>query len=76
MMKLQELQEKLKNGNIRQDAYNIGDGLPNEAYCLNQVDGKWEVYYSERGEKTGLKIFEDEENACNYFYLLLRNENS
>ena len=75
-MKLQELQEKLKNGNIRQDAYNIGDGLPNEAYCLNQVDGKWEVYYSERGEKTGLKIFEDEENACNYFYLLLRNENS
>lgn len=75
-MKLQELQEKLKNENIRQDAYSIGGGLPNEAYCLNEVEGKWEIYYSERGEKTGLKIFEDEESACNYFYLLLKNENT
>jgi hypothetical protein len=48
--------------------YALDGGLPNEAYCLAKVDGKWEVYYSERGNKTGLKIFQKEEEACQYFY--------
>ena len=41
-------------------------GLPNEALCITN-DEKWEVYYSERGRKSGLREFQNEEDACEYF---------
>ena len=41
-------------------------GLPNEKLCIVKED-KWQVYYSERGNKSGLKIFETETEACEYF---------
>ena len=63
-----ELQKKLIFENIGQDMYSLKGGVPNEAYCLTEVGGQREVYYSERGNKTGLKIFEAEEDACQYFY--------
>ena len=63
-----QLQKRLISENIRQDMYSLKGGFPNEAYCLAEVNGKWEVYYSERGNKNGLKIFEDEKEACQYFY--------
>ena len=34
--------------------------------CIVKED-KWQVYYSERGNKSGLKIFETETEACEYF---------
>ena len=37
-------------------------GLPNEKLCIVKED-KWQVYYSERGNKSGLKIFETETEA-------------
>ena len=30
-------------------------------------EGRWEVYYSERGETSNLRVFDEEETACNYF---------
>jgi len=63
-----ELQSVLIKKNIDTADYSLNGGLPNEAFCLNKVDGKWEVYYSERGNKTGLKIFDTEDGACQYFY--------
>jgi hypothetical protein len=66
-MKLQELRDMLVNGGIAEDMYSLCGGLPNEAYCLGQTEGDWEVYYSERGLKTGLRFFADEQSACNYF---------
>lgn len=35
-------------------------------YCIVRED-KWKVYYSERGSKNGLKTFETETEACEYF---------
>jgi len=58
----------LTDSNIPKDTYSLDGGLPNEAYCLNQNGDRWEVYYSERAQKTGLKIFETESEACEYFY--------
>lgn len=38
---------------------------------------KWEVYYSERGEKISVKPFDTESEACEYFYdYVLRSASS
>ncbi len=66
-----ELRERLVRESIPPDTYNLEGGLPNEAYCLNQDKNIWEVYYSERGQKSMLKQFEFENEACDYFYKLL-----
>ena len=33
---------------------------------------KWEVYYSERGEKSNVRIFDLESDACEYFLKKLK----
>ncbi|MDU4860892.1 MAG: hypothetical protein E6356_10365 [Terrisporobacter othiniensis] len=69
-MNKKELSAKLIKTKVPKDAYSLDGGLPNEMYCLDYLIGKkkWQVYYSERGVKTGLKEFESEDEACNYFY--------
>jgi hypothetical protein len=68
-MKILELEKKLIESNIPKDIYSIlKGGLPNEQYCITKVDNYWEVYYSERGNKSGLEKFDSEEVACKYFY--------
>lgn len=67
-MNKNDLKQKLNSSNIPKDTYSLEGGLPNEAYCINQNEDKWEVYYSERGQKSGLKIIDSEEEACEYFY--------
>ncbi len=63
-----DFRKELVKKNIPADFYSLDGGLPNEAHCLNQIVNGWEVYYSERGQKTGLKIFKTEVEACDYFY--------
>lgn len=72
-MKKSELRKKLKKENIPKCYYSLDGGLPNEAYCLSKVKNGWEVYYSERGLKSGLKIFASETEACNYIYNLIKD---
>jgi len=63
-----ELEKKLINQKIPKYAYSLIGGFPNEAYCLNYDGNIWEVYYSERGQKTDLKTFFKEKEACDFFY--------
>lgn len=63
-----ELAQKLEHRNIDSTMYSLDGGLPNEAYCLGKDNDRWETYYSERGNKSELKVFASEEEACNYFY--------
>jgi hypothetical protein len=63
-----ELQECLNKMKVPQDFYSLNGGLPNEAYCIGYNNGYWEVYYSERGNKTDLKKFKSEDEACMFFY--------
>jgi hypothetical protein len=67
LMNLYQLELVLQKSKIPKDAYSLKGGLPNEQFCISHENGKWEVYYSERGNKTSLKIFDFEEIACNYF---------
>lgn len=63
-----ELKTKLINDQIPKEAYSLEGGNPNEAYCLNYINGKWETYYSERGRKSEKEEFTTEDEACDYFY--------
>ena len=53
--------------------YDLNGGLPNEAYCMEEIGGKWYTYYSERGHRTSLKAFETEQEACSYFLDWIKN---
>lgn len=66
-MTIFELEHKLKELGIPNDLFSIMEGgLPNEKLCIVKGD-VWQVYYSERGQKSGLKEFETETEACEYF---------
>lgn len=67
-MNLIQLKENLIAMNIPKHFYSLEGGLPNEAYCIGWNKGIWEVYYSEKGNKTDLKKFRSEIEACDFFY--------
>lgn len=73
-MTKRELEKKLNVSNIDKLAYDLNGGLPNEAYCIEKIGEKWVTYYSERGQRTSLKKFETEQEACQYFWDWLRND--
>lgn len=70
-MNKKELQERLSLEKIPTNVYSLNGGLPSEKLCLGEVTGKWEVYYSERGDRTGLVTFDVETEACEHFYIRL-----
>lgn len=68
-MNVHELQRRLDEIGVPKNAYSILlGGLPNEMLCIVKDGSLWEVYYSERGRRSGLKTFEDEDSACGYFF--------
>jgi len=67
-MNRDQLKLKLATLKIDPTAYSLSGGLPNESLVLNQEqNGVWEVYYSERGQKNGLRVFDNEVSAVQYF---------
>ena len=75
-MNRNELQVTLIENKITPIAYSLGGGLPNEKYVLDQGVDKWSVYYSERGQKSGERTFNTEDEACRYMQKLLINDPS
>lgn len=66
-MTVGQLEKELEMMEIPQELYSImAGGLPNEKLCIAKED-KWQVYYSERGRKSGLNLFETESEACEFF---------
>lgn len=67
-MTVEQLEKELEMMEIPQELYSIMvGGLPNEKLCIAKED-KWQVYYSEHGSKSGLKLFETESEACEFFF--------
>ncbi len=56
-MSIGELKAIFENEKVPKDLYSLSGRLPNESYCITQVNGQWEVYYSERGIKSSCKLF-------------------
>ena len=69
-MTIFELSKRLQEARVPSTIYNLSGGLPSEKHCIAKQNESeiWEVYYSERGNKSSLKTFNTEEEACNYFY--------
>ncbi len=65
-MNISRLREMLCKNNVPSDLYSLEGGFPNEAYCINVNGNVWEVYYSERGQKSHCVEFDNELDACDY----------
>ena len=70
-MNVSTLREQLIELRIPDDKYCLDGGLPNEAYCIEQDNGTWKTYYSERGRRTDIKLFSNEHGACEHMLALL-----
>lgn len=69
-MNIQELGSRLVEEGCNPSNYAIGSrGGASDAFCLTQVEGKWCVYYTERGQDDD-PIFESqsEEEACEFYF--------
>lgn len=68
-MDIQELQKRLDEMRVRKDQYRINEIHPFSCYTIRQTKkGAWWVYYCEYNSIDQLKIFDNESEACHYFY--------
>jgi hypothetical protein len=72
MITLEEIKNILIKYHVPEDSYSLTGGLPSERYCILNTGSRWEVYYSERGLQTGLRLFNSEYEACDYFLNQIR----
>lgn len=63
-MKISELAQVLNDECFPEYSYCLHGGLPNDMFCIEYNEGSWDVYYSERGNKTDLKKYGIEDDAC------------
>lgn len=75
-MNREQLRQHLEAERIRPNAYCLKGGLPSEAHTIDFHNGNWEVYYSERGERSGLMTFESEAAACAHLLELILADQS
>ena len=61
-----ELINIFKKLNISESVYSIDD-VKNETLCLITENGKWIIFYSEKGGRTDPEYFDNEESACKAF---------
>jgi hypothetical protein len=47
-------------------AYSLRGGAPDECLVLNRLNGGWDVFYSERGQRNSQRWFKTEAEACEY----------
>jgi hypothetical protein len=72
-MHIEQLRNFLIINHVPDNLYSLDGGLPSEAYCINKVEGGWEVYYSERGLKSQLVKFDTEDKACLYLRSIIKD---
>lgn len=67
-MTIEEMRERFRSLKVPESHYEVTNGLPNERYCIGRHDdGSWHTYYSERGNRNSLQVFDNENDACVYF---------
>jgi hypothetical protein len=67
-MNVPELEHQLIAARVRRDCYSIDGTVKDEALILEPSTGNgWRIYYSERGLRSGEKVFATEAEACNCF---------
>ena len=69
-----QLKEYLERSGFNPQTYSLEPGLHADQYVLEENYVVWSVYYSERGIRLGEKIFNNEEEACEYFFEILSKD--
>ena len=80
-MKKEELKTRLEQEKVNPEAYAIFEltGAPSgEQYVLDydKRSGRWLAYRYERGQKSSLETFTNEEAACGYFFKWVMKDES
>ncbi|RYX81175.1 hypothetical protein EON83_25290 [bacterium] len=74
-MEKEELNERLSQLNVEPTSYPLDQHPPDERYVLaHDQDDIWCVYYAEKGERSALREFHSEAEACLYLLDLLSSE--
>jgi hypothetical protein len=76
-MNLQELSSYLQRECYNPNVYHVGPGWGacGDTFCIERVDGQFEVFYVERGQRGGLiHCAESEAEACAAFLAALDRE--
>jgi hypothetical protein len=64
-MNLRELESRLRNAGVPDGFYVTDGGLGGgECVGIEPIGGGWRIYYSERGRKSPLDLYPDEDSAC------------
>lgn len=61
------LKERLEDRHVPKSYYRIGS-YGEEALCILPEAGKWVVFEGEHGQRYNLHLFENESEACLYFW--------
>lgn len=70
-----EFYQAVRSEGIRPDAFDL-DGQRDETYVLTDREGRWDVYYRERGSEAGARQFTTEAAALEYLLQTLRGDTS
>lgn len=62
----ESLKVLLESERVKSDAYSIDGTERDESVCLRTAVGGWSVYYSERGLRSDERLFETEDEACQF----------
>lgn len=73
-MNRNELENRLNHDGIRKDTYDLWGDKKSETYVMDYINGRFHVYYYERGLETSKIEFTSENEACEYFLNLLKND--
>jgi hypothetical protein len=72
-MNIQQLQNELDRLGVSRRLYSLR-GWSDEKLCLENRQGQWHVYFVERGQERPMKVFESEEQACEFMLSELKYE--
>ncbi|MEC3907482.1 hypothetical protein VOI54_10665 [Tamlana sp. 2201CG12-4] len=62
------LKERLNDLGVRESDYVLGFFWDDKFSIIKNEQNKWEVFFSERGNKNDLQVFDTEYEACEYFF--------
>lgn len=72
-MNISDIAHEMAILSIPSNAFSIGDPTQDESLCIREKNGRWEVFYYERGIKTGLRVFKEEHEACENFLFIIKS---
>lgn len=74
-MTLDELKQRLHEAGCSTANYQIGEPWAvSDLYCLAKRNGRFHIFYTERGlDSPPEKIFDDEAEACQYYFDFVMN---